>query len=155
MGDATNTVIIFAGELLKKAEHLLIMGIHPSEVIKDYELACTKAFAEPESAFLSMTRHRMHLTAFQIYRHPASPLRSRQLRLQRHSSLPSHRNNMNSKTPCLRRWISIQLVKYHASKPNHWDRSSIPHVPSREADLSTTSESSMFKLEISTINRRN
>jgi T-complex protein 1 subunit theta len=53
MGDATNTVIIFAGELLKKAEHLLIMGLHPSEVIKGYELACTKALAELESAFLS------------------------------------------------------------------------------------------------------
>ncbi|KAF8557820.1 T-complex protein 1 [Imleria badia] len=48
MGDATNTVIIFAGELLKKAEHLLIMGLHPSEVIKGYELACTKALAELE-----------------------------------------------------------------------------------------------------------
>ncbi|KAF8131995.1 chaperonin Cpn60/TCP-1 family [Boletus edulis] len=48
MGDATNTVIIFAGELLKKAEHLLIMGLHPSEVIKGYELACSKALAELE-----------------------------------------------------------------------------------------------------------
>lgn len=50
MGDATNTVLIFAGELLKKAEHLLIMGLHPSEVIKGYELACAKALAELESA---------------------------------------------------------------------------------------------------------
>ena len=48
MGDATNTVIIFAGELLKKAEHLLIMGLHPSEIIQGYELACTKALAELE-----------------------------------------------------------------------------------------------------------
>lgn len=53
MGDATNTVIIFAGELLKKAEHLLIMGLHPSEIIKGYELACAKALAELESASLS------------------------------------------------------------------------------------------------------
>lgn len=54
MGDATNTVLIFAGELLKKAEHLLIMGLHPSEIIKGYELACTKALAELEStSFLS------------------------------------------------------------------------------------------------------
>ena len=52
MGDATNTVIIFAGELLKKAEHLLIMGLHPSEVIKGYELACAKTLAELESASL-------------------------------------------------------------------------------------------------------
>jgi hypothetical protein len=49
MGDATNTVLIFAGELLKKAEHLLIMGLHPSEIIKGYDLARIKALAELES----------------------------------------------------------------------------------------------------------
>ncbi|KAH7912712.1 chaperonin Cpn60/TCP-1 family [Hygrophoropsis aurantiaca] len=49
MGDSTNTVLIFAGELLKKAENLLIMGLHPSEIIKGYELACTKALAELEN----------------------------------------------------------------------------------------------------------
>jgi chaperonin GroEL (HSP60 family) len=49
MGDATNMVIILAGELLKKAEHLLIMGLHPSEIMKGYELACTKALSELES----------------------------------------------------------------------------------------------------------
>jgi T-complex protein 1 subunit theta len=49
MGDATNTVLIFAGELLKKAEHLLIMGLHPSEIIKGYELARVKTLAELES----------------------------------------------------------------------------------------------------------
>ncbi|KAI6046240.1 chaperonin Cpn60/TCP-1 family [Pisolithus marmoratus] len=49
MGDATNMVIIFAGELLKKAEHLLVMGLHPSEVIKGYELSRTKALSELES----------------------------------------------------------------------------------------------------------
>lgn len=50
MGDATNMVIILAGELLKKAEHLLIMGLHPSEVIKGYELACTKSLSILPSA---------------------------------------------------------------------------------------------------------
>ncbi|KIM58489.1 hypothetical protein SCLCIDRAFT_16768 [Scleroderma citrinum Foug A] len=49
MGDATNMVLIFSGELLKKAEHLLILGLHPSEIIKGYELACTKALAELET----------------------------------------------------------------------------------------------------------
>ncbi|KAA1476522.1 T-complex protein 1 [Dentipellis sp. KUC8613] len=49
MGDATNMVLILAGELLKKAEHLLVMGLHPSEVIKGYELASQKALAELES----------------------------------------------------------------------------------------------------------
>ncbi|KAA1476527.1 T-complex protein 1 [Dentipellis sp. KUC8613] len=49
MGDATNMVLILAGELLKKTEHLLVMGLHPSEVIKGYELASQKALAELES----------------------------------------------------------------------------------------------------------
>lgn len=52
MGDATNTVLIFAGELLKKAEHLLIMGLHPSEIVKGYDLARIKALAELESMSL-------------------------------------------------------------------------------------------------------
>jgi hypothetical protein len=44
-------VLILAGELLKKAENVLVMGLHPSEVIKGYELASTKALAELESLF--------------------------------------------------------------------------------------------------------
>ena len=51
MGDSTNMVIILAGELLKKAEHLLVMGLHPSEVIKGYELASVKALAELERVY--------------------------------------------------------------------------------------------------------
>lgn len=54
MGDATNTVLIFAGELLKRAESLLVMGLHPSEVIKGYELACAKALAELECTSYSI-----------------------------------------------------------------------------------------------------
>ncbi|KAG2131731.1 chaperonin Cpn60/TCP-1 family [Suillus bovinus] len=49
MGDSTNMVIILAGELLRKSENLLVMGLHPSEVIKGYELACAKALAELEN----------------------------------------------------------------------------------------------------------
>ena len=48
MGDATNSVIILGGELLKKAENLLILGLHPSEIIKGYELALAKALSELE-----------------------------------------------------------------------------------------------------------
>lgn len=55
MGDATNMVLILAGELLKKAEHLLIMGLHPSEVIKGYELACKKALEELDSTLSSIS----------------------------------------------------------------------------------------------------
>lgn len=50
MGDATNLVLILAGDLLKKAENLLIMGLHPSEIIIGYELASIKAQSELESA---------------------------------------------------------------------------------------------------------
>lgn len=35
MDDATNILIIFAGELLKKSESLLILGLHPSEIISE------------------------------------------------------------------------------------------------------------------------
>lgn len=49
MGDASNLVLIFAGALLKRAESLLVLGLHPSEVVQGYELACTKALEELES----------------------------------------------------------------------------------------------------------
>ena len=49
MGDATNLVIVLAGELLKKAEDLLRMGLKTSDVIRGYELAQTFALNELES----------------------------------------------------------------------------------------------------------
>ncbi|KAL9527614.1 putative T-complex protein 1 subunit theta [Sphaerulina musiva] len=39
MGDATNMVIVFAGELLKKAEELIRMGLKTSEIVQGYERA--------------------------------------------------------------------------------------------------------------------
>jgi T-complex protein 1 subunit theta len=39
MGDATNMVIILAGELLKKAEELLRMGLKTSDIVQGYEKA--------------------------------------------------------------------------------------------------------------------
>ncbi|KAJ1732459.1 T-complex protein 1 subunit theta [Coemansia sp. Benny D160-2] len=42
-GDGTNYVIIFASELLQKAEALLRMGLHPSEIARGYELALDAA----------------------------------------------------------------------------------------------------------------
>ncbi|KAK5730850.1 T-complex protein 1 subunit theta [Elasticomyces elasticus] len=39
MGDATNMVIVLAGELLKKAEELLRMGLKTSEIVQGYERA--------------------------------------------------------------------------------------------------------------------
>ncbi|KAL5504564.1 CCT8 [Sanghuangporus vaninii] len=49
MGDATNLVLILAGELLKVAENLLVMGLHPSEVTVGYELAGKKVLEELET----------------------------------------------------------------------------------------------------------
>ena len=54
MGDATNTVLILAGELLKRAKNLLIMSLYPSEAIKGYELA--KALVELESTSRSISK---------------------------------------------------------------------------------------------------
>jgi T-complex protein 1 subunit theta len=43
MGDATNMVIVFAGELLRKAEDLLRMGLKTSEIVQGYERAGREA----------------------------------------------------------------------------------------------------------------
>lgn len=40
MGDATNLVIVLAGEMLKMAEGLIRIGLHPSEIANGYEKAC-------------------------------------------------------------------------------------------------------------------
>lgn len=42
-GDGTNLVVVLAGEFLKKAEDLLQLGLHPSEIIAGYEKAGKKA----------------------------------------------------------------------------------------------------------------
>ncbi|KAG2092316.1 uncharacterized protein F5147DRAFT_657722 [Suillus discolor] len=42
-------VIILAGELLKKPVNFPVMGLHRSEVIKGYKLACAKALGELET----------------------------------------------------------------------------------------------------------
>ena len=39
MGDATNMVIVLCGEMLKKAEELLRMGLKTSEIVQGYERA--------------------------------------------------------------------------------------------------------------------
>ncbi|TGZ85096.1 T-complex protein 1 [Ascodesmis nigricans] len=39
MGDATNMVIILAGEMLKMAEGLIRIGLHPSDIVAGYEKA--------------------------------------------------------------------------------------------------------------------
>lgn len=60
-------VLILAGELLKKSEQLLVMGLHPSEVIKGYELACIKAVEELESMlFESFSIHAAHILSTEL-----------------------------------------------------------------------------------------
>jgi T-complex protein 1 subunit theta len=51
IGDGTNLVVSFAGELLKKAEDLLRMGLHPSEVVAGYK----KAWEKVDEVLESMT----------------------------------------------------------------------------------------------------
>ena len=43
MGDATNMVIVLAGELLRKAEELLRMGLKTSDIVQGYEMAQAEA----------------------------------------------------------------------------------------------------------------
>ena len=51
MGDATNMVIVFAGELLKKAEELLRMGLKTSDIVLGYEKAQEAALKILEGMF--------------------------------------------------------------------------------------------------------
>lgn len=60
MGDCTNLVLIFAGELLKQAESLISMGLHPSEIIQGYEIARDKALAELECMLSCLQRYDAH-----------------------------------------------------------------------------------------------
>ena len=43
IGDGTNFVVSFAGELLKKARDLIEMGVHISDIIAGYEKAALQA----------------------------------------------------------------------------------------------------------------
>lgn len=53
MGDGTNMVIILAGELLKKAEELLRMGLKTSDITQGYEKAQNFALQVLEGALFS------------------------------------------------------------------------------------------------------
>merc|ERR1719270_1659035 len=45
IGDGSNFVVILCGELLKKAEELIGMGLHPSDIVSGYDKAIKKALA--------------------------------------------------------------------------------------------------------------
>ena len=69
MGDATNMVMILAGELLKKAEELLRMGLKTSDIVQGYEKAQNFALqaikgilAVPGTVYYSRSVSYTHLT---------------------------------------------------------------------------------------------
>ena len=51
MGDSTNFVVVFAGQLLQEAEFLLRMGLHAAEVVEGYRFALKKALEIVPSKF--------------------------------------------------------------------------------------------------------
>ncbi|KAK9375454.1 chaperonin Cpn60/TCP-1 family [Lipomyces chichibuensis] len=54
MGDATNLVIVMAGEFLNQAEALIRIGLHPADIIQGYELA--EKFTQSELRELSVEK---------------------------------------------------------------------------------------------------
>ncbi|KAK4057565.1 T-complex protein 1 subunit theta [Microbotryomycetes sp. JL221] len=71
VGDRTNLVLILAGELLRKAEYLLTMGLHPSEVVLGYELARDKALEELEKLSIRTLETPLNEQSLQIALKPA------------------------------------------------------------------------------------
>ncbi|KAH8930458.1 T-complex protein 1 [Atractiella rhizophila] len=49
IGDRSNLVLMLCGELLKKSESLLLMGLHPSEIVEGWEVAGQKCLQELDS----------------------------------------------------------------------------------------------------------
>ncbi|KAJ1838349.1 T-complex protein 1 subunit theta, partial [Coemansia sp. RSA 2708] len=55
-GDGTNYVVILASELLQRAEPLLRMGLHPSEIARGFERAMDAALAQLETLAVDEVR---------------------------------------------------------------------------------------------------
>ncbi|KAJ3286574.1 T-complex protein 1 subunit theta [Borealophlyctis nickersoniae] len=75
MGDGTNFVTVFAGELLQKAENLLRMGLHPSEVMEGYQVAGKKALELLETVVVDTVKD---AGSEQVYNVVKSALASKQ-----------------------------------------------------------------------------
>lgn len=71
IGDATNMVIILAGELLRKAEELIRMGLKTSDIIQGYERAQREALKilDRMSISIQLSRHVEQLTTSHRTRH--------------------------------------------------------------------------------------
>lgn len=76
MGDGTNFVMVFAGELLQQAEYLLRMGLVPAEVIQGYNLAGKKALEFMEE--LSVYQIKNPLDPLELIKPVRSALSSKQ-----------------------------------------------------------------------------
>ena len=50
VGDGTTSVVVLAGELLREAEKLIGMKLHPQTIVDGYRLASKKALEALESA---------------------------------------------------------------------------------------------------------
>ena len=129
MGDATNGVLILAGEMLKKAEHLLIMGLHPSEIIKGYELASVKALSELECMLSPChIKHRCLIALPDIRYSPLDIFAA----LTTHQSLACHRAEAGNRleTVWLRRPARGprrgSLISRHATKSQKLQRRQRP-----------------------------
>jgi chaperonin GroEL (HSP60 family) len=80
MGDATNLVIVLAGELLKKAEELIRMGLKTSDIVLGYEKAQAAAQQTLEGAYknskatiaILTSRQSLYATKWQICDHSKS-----------------------------------------------------------------------------------
>lgn len=64
MGDGTNFVIILAGELLKKAEELIRMGLKTSDIVSGYEKAQAFTLKALEGTMFAIGRIQRTLTLY-------------------------------------------------------------------------------------------
>jgi len=55
IGDGSNFVVIFSGELLKKAEELIGMGLHPSDIVAGYDKAIKRCLSYLETLVVDIT----------------------------------------------------------------------------------------------------
>jgi len=55
IGDGSNFVVILSGELLKKAEELIGMGLHPSDIVSGYDKASKRCLSYLETLTVNVT----------------------------------------------------------------------------------------------------
>jgi len=63
VGDGTTSVAVFASELLKKAEHLVSMKIHPQTIIAGWRIALNAAKTALENAAIDLNNNEAELRA--------------------------------------------------------------------------------------------